>query len=70
MIELRDLFLDVLYLGIEVSLSFGKLSGICGLIVARSEFVDLFESGLVGGYEGEGQDSEEDEGGFHMIQIN
>jgi hypothetical protein len=32
--------------------------------------VDLFESGLVGGYEGEGEESEEDEGGFHMIQIN
>ncbi len=54
LIELRDLFLDVLDLGIEVVLSFGKFSGICGLIVARSEFVDLFEGGLVGGYEGEG----------------
>ncbi len=67
---MRDLFLYVLDLGIEVSLSFGKFSGICGLIVARSEFVDLFESGLLGGYEGEGEESEEDEGGFHMIQIN
>jgi hypothetical protein len=70
LVELGDLFLDVLHFGIEVGLSFGEFSGICGLIVARSEFVDLFEGGLVGGYEGEGDESEKDEAGFHVIQIN
>ena len=70
LVELRNLFLDVLHFGIELGLSFGKFSGICGLIVARSEFVDLFQRGLVGDYEAEGDEGEKDEAVIHMIQIN